>query len=78
MENLVAQLFMGLAELFSGLFPERFKEAARTGPIWRRIFMALFVVFGSLIVGLVVAALVFVVMFFIAAVVVGIGRALLT
>jgi hypothetical protein len=78
MENLVAQLFMGLAEFFSSLFPKRFQEAARTGPLWRRIIMALFVMFGSLIVGLVVAALVFAVMFFLAAVVIGLGRALLT
>ncbi len=75
MGELVAQLYMGLAEFFSGLFPERFKRAARTGPIWRRIIMALLVGFGSLLVGLVVAALLFAVAFFIAGFVIAIVRA---
>lgn len=75
MGELVAQLYMGLAEFFSGLFPERFKKAARTGPIWRRIIMALLVGFGSLWVGLVVAALLFAVAFFIAGFVIAIVRA---
>ena len=78
MGEFVLQLYVGLAELFAGLFPERFREAARTGPLWRRIIMTVFVMFGSLIVGLVVAALVFALLFFIAALVFGIGKALLT
>ena len=78
MSELVAQLYMGLAQIFADLFPERFKEAARTGPMWRRIIMALFVGFGSLFVGLIVAALVLAAMFFIAVVAIGIVRALLT
>ena len=59
MGELLVQLFLGLAELFSGLFPERFKESARTGPTWRRIIAAIFIGLGSLLVGLVVAALLF-------------------
>lgn len=78
MGELAAQLFMGLAESFSGLFPERFKDAARTGPIWRRMVFALFVGLGSLIVGLVVAACVLAVAFVLVAVVLGIFRALLS
>ncbi len=74
MGELVAELYMGLAQFFAGLFPERFKQAARTGPIWRRIVMALFVAFGSLTVGLLVAALALAVVFFIAAFVIGIVR----
>ena len=74
MGELVAALYMGLAQFFAGLFPERFQEAARTGPIWRRIVMALFVGFGSLTVGLLVAALALAVIFFIAAFVIGIVR----
>ena len=78
MGELVAQLFMGLAQLFAGLFPERFREAARTGPTWRRIIAAFLFGFGSLIVGLIVAALAVAVMFFLAAVVIGVLRALST
>jgi len=76
MGELVANLFMGLAQFFSGLLPERFQEAARTGPMWRRIITALLVGFGSLVVGLVVAALVLVAIFLAAAVVIGIVKAL--
>ena len=75
MGELVAQLFMGLAEFFAGLFPERFRQAARTGPMWRRIVAALFVGLGSLIIGLTVAALVVAVLFLVAAVGVGIVNA---
>lgn len=53
------QLFLGLAELFAGLFPERFKEAARVGPMWRRILAATGIGLGSIIIGLTVAAIVF-------------------
>ena len=75
MGELAAQLFMGLAEFFSGLFPERFKKAARTGPLWREIIVALFVGIGSLVVGLVVAALLFAVAFLIAGFLIAIVRA---
>lgn len=74
MGELVAHLFMGLAQFFSGLFPEHFIKAARTGPLWRRIILALFVGIGSVVIGLIVAALVLAVAFFIVAVVVGIVR----
>jgi hypothetical protein len=74
MGELVAHLYMGLAQFFSGLFPERFTEAARTGPLWRRIIVALFIGIGSLVVGLVVAAFALAIGFFIVAVVVGILR----
>ena len=57
MGELILHLYMGLAQFFSGLFPERFREAARTGPMWRRVVIAVFVGFGSLVVGLIVAAL---------------------
>jgi hypothetical protein len=77
MGELVAHLFMGLAEFFSGLFPERFREAARTGPLWRRVIIALFVGFGSLAVGLLVAALVLAGLFLIVAVVIGIAKAVI-
>ena len=59
MGELLFQLFLGLAEFFSGLFPERFKEAARTGPMWRRIIAAIGIGLGSIIIGLTVAAIVF-------------------
>jgi hypothetical protein len=78
MGELAAHLYMGLVQLFSGLFPEHFRESARTGPIWRRIIFALFFGFGSLIVGLVVAACVLAVAFVLFAIVVGIFRAFLT
>jgi hypothetical protein len=74
MGELVAHLYMGLTQFFSGLFPERFTEAARTGPLWRRFIVALFIGIGSLVVGLVVAALALAIGFFIVAVVVGIAR----
>ena len=64
--------------MFAGLFPERFKEAARTGPLWRRILMALIVTFGSIIIGSVVAVLALAALFFIATVVIAIGKALST
>lgn len=57
--ELLLQLFLGLAEFFSGLFPERFREAARTGPMWRRALAAIGIALGSLIIGLTVAAIVF-------------------
>ena len=74
MGELVAELYMGLAQFFAGLFPERFKEAARTGPTWRRIIIALLVGFGSLMVGLVVAALALAAAFFVVALVIAIVR----
>ena len=77
MGELVAHLYMGLAEFFSGLFPDRFREAARTGPLWRRVIIALFVGFGSLAVGLLVAALVLAGLFLIVAVVFGIAKAVI-
>jgi hypothetical protein len=77
MGELVAHLYMGLAQLFSGLFPERFQESARTGPIWRRIIFSLFIGFGSIIVGLAVAAFLLGAAFILFAVVLGIFRAFL-
>jgi hypothetical protein len=77
MGELVAHLYMGLAQFFSGLFPERFQEAARTGPLWRRVTIALFVGLGSLVVGLLVAAFVLAALFLIVAVVIGIVGAVL-
>ena len=77
MGELVLNVYLQLAQLFAGLFPERFREAARTGPMWRRVLVALFVGFGSLAIGLIVAALVLVVLFLIAAVVGGIAKALI-
>ncbi len=77
MGELVLHLYMGLAQFFSGLFPERFQEAARTGPMWRRVVIALFVGFGSLAVGLIVAALVLAALFLIGAVAIGIAKALI-
>lgn len=72
MGEFLLQLFLSLTELLSGLFPERFKEAARTGPRWRRIIAAIAIGFGSLIIGLTVAALVFAAGFLLFAVAVGI------
>lgn len=59
MGELLLQLFLGLAEFFSGLFPERFKEAARKGPMWRRITAAIGIGIGSVLIGLTVAAIAF-------------------
>ena len=58
MGELVGALFTALAQMFSDFIPERYKMAARAGPIWRRVLLALFVGFGSLVIGLAVAALV--------------------
>ncbi len=67
MGELLVELYFWLAQFFGGLFPERFKEAARTGPIWRRIVIALVVGLGTLTVGLLVAAVALAVVFLIAA-----------
>lgn len=75
MGELLLQLFLSLAEFFSGLFPERFKEAARTGPMWRRIIAAIGIGLGSIIVGLTVAAIVVAAGFLLVAVVAGVVRA---
>lgn len=75
MGEFLLQLFLSLTEFFSGLLPERFKEAARTGPMWRRIIAAIAIGFGSLIIGLTVAAIVFAAGFLLFAVVAGIAGA---
>ena len=77
MGELVVQLYMSLAEFFSGLVPERFREAARTGPMWRRVVIALLVGFASLAVGLILAALALAALFLIAAIAIGIVKALI-
>lgn len=59
MGDFLFHLFFGLAQFFSGLFPERFTDAARTGPTWRRVMIRAFIGLGSIVVGLAVAALVF-------------------
>ena len=71
----LANLYMSLAQLFADLFPKRFHEAARSGPIWRRILVALFIAFGSLVVGMVAAAIVVAAGFLVIVVVIGIFRA---
>ena len=75
MGELLLQLFLSLAEFFSGLFPESFKEAARTGPMWRRIIAAIGIGLGSIIIGLTVAAIIFVAGTVLFGVVVGVFRA---
>lgn len=77
MWELVVEIYMWLAQFFAGLFPKRFQEAARTGPIWRRIVVALFAGFGSLVVGLFVAACVLAVAFVLVAIALGVFRAFL-
>ena len=74
---MVLNVYLQLAQLFAGLFPERFRQAARTGPMWRRVAVAIFIGFGSLAIGLIVAALVLAALFLIAAVVIGIAKALI-
>ena len=56
---MLLQLFLSLAEFFSGVIPERFRQAARTGPMWRRIIAAIGIGLGSLFIGLTIAAMVF-------------------
>ena len=74
MGELVVHLYIGLAQFFSGLLPERLRRAARTGPLWRRIVVALFVGIASVVVGLFVAALLLTAAFLVIAVVMGIAR----
>ena len=76
MGELLLQLYFGLAEFFAGLFPERFREAARTGPVWRRTVFAIVVGFGSIAVGLIIAALVLAALFLLTAFGIGVVRAL--
>ena len=78
MGELVVQLYMGLAQLFAGLFPLRFRDAARTGAIWRRVAIGIFVGLGSTVVGLLVAAFALAAIFVIAGVAIGIVRAFLS
>lgn len=77
MAELVLNVYLHLAHLFADLFPERFREAARTGPMWRRVVTALVIGLGSLATGLIVAALVLAALFLIAVVVFGIAKALI-
>lgn len=76
MGEFVLQLYLGMAQLFAGLFPERFQVAARTGPTWRRIAFAFFIGLGSVAVGLIVAALALAALFLAIALVFGLVRAL--
>jgi hypothetical protein len=52
MGELLFHMFLGLAEFFSGLIPERWKTAARTGSVWRRYLFKMLVALGSIAVGL--------------------------
>lgn len=73
--ELLFQLFLSLAEFFSGLFPERFKEAARKGPMWRRTIAAIGIGIGSILIGVAMAAIVFAASTVLFGVVAGIVRA---
>jgi uncharacterized RDD family membrane protein YckC len=72
MGELIGALFTRLAEMFSGLIPERYKLAGRTGPIWRRVLISLLLGVGSLVIGLALAASVTAAVFVIAALVLAI------
>jgi len=71
----LARLYMELAQIFADLFPKRFHEAARSGPMWRRILVGLLIAFGSLVVGMVAAAIVMASGFLVIVVALGIVRA---
>ncbi|MCL6741418.1 hypothetical protein LZ518_09775 [Sphingomonas sp. RB56-2] len=77
MGDFVAHLYIGLAQVFADLLPRPLIEKARTGPLWRRIVIALFFGVSSLIIGLVVAALALFVIFVLGAVGLGVFRAIL-
>lgn len=66
------QLFLSVAEFFAWLFPERFRKAARTGPMWRRVLAAIGIALGSIVMGVTAAAIVFAAGFLLFAVVAGI------